>query len=183
VTAVRLPHNQPLNVGPLAVMRTRRPIFVGLALATVAVAASYVLLRDRYRPGVEAALRGDLRQVNFRPHVDRAWVSVTDPAESSAIREAVLGARSLSVASRPPASCDLQFVFADGRVVDTRMSPTGMTARNFIREDPASFKPLGYVILEWNGHQRGMDAKPFNDALRRRNRVAATQPAGPADAR
>jgi hypothetical protein len=165
-------------------MRTRRRTIGVLALAAViAGAACLPLLRDRYRPAVEAELRGELRQVNFRPHIDREWVNVTDPAVLGTIRAAVSGARGMSVASLPPASCNLQFVFADGRVVYMMVSPTGMTDRNVLGEDAASFKPLGYVTLEWNGYHRVTEAQPFMDELRRQNRVAATQSVGAAGAR
>jgi hypothetical protein len=109
--------------------------------------------------------------------VDRDFVTVTDPADLAAICAAIVAARPQPVDSYPGMTCDLEFVFGDGRAVKMLMSPTGITARNFFGQDVTSFTPPNYVTLRAGDKLRITDGQPFNDVLRRQGLIAATQPA------
>jgi hypothetical protein len=153
-------------------MKVRRQVVVALG-GVALIAAGYCLLRDHYRQAIADVLQGELRQVSFVPHGDREVVCVTDAKEMEAIREATLRGRSLAVGSWPPATCPLEFLFVDGRVVSLSISSTGISARNVASQDAETFNPRKYVTLKWNGYHRSMDSRPFLDVLRRQGRMAS----------
>lgn len=150
-------------------MKHHRLLIAFLLLGAVAI--GWWLLRDDYASSIHASLEGDLQSVSFKPHVDREWITVTDPQEMNDCREAVATARQpSSIVSYPPATCPLIFEFKDGRRVDLMMSPIGM-CQSSIFQNASTFEPMSYVMLSWDGYFRGADSEAFVSVLRKRNHL------------
>ena len=164
--------------------RSRRWIATLGAIVALIILAPTIfdrLLLFRFNHAIADVRDADISSVRFKPHVDREFVTISDPKVLRRIQE-WLGTSHAPKAfySYPPTSCPLEITLASGNVERFDISPTGLTATYIVELDAdRSFerqRQFSYIMLSYDGFFRLLSDQPFTPYLRATNQLEPAVP-------
>lgn len=156
-------------------------IGAGFALAVVAPTILDGLLRVRFNSSIADVRDGDITSIRFKPHVDREFVTISDPKVIRRIQDWFGTSQTpKTFYSYPPTTCPLEVTLANGGVERFDISPTGLTATCIVELDAnGSFErqhQLSYVMLSYNGQYRLVSNQPLTPFLLATNQLGPVVP-------
>jgi len=143
------------------------------AVAVLIIVGPYIhdrFLLLRFNLAIADIYETNISSVRFKPHVDRDFVTISDPTVLSQIKEWLGTSKTPKLFySYPPTSCPLEITLANGNVHHFQMSPTGLTATYIVELDPdRSFSrqsQFSYTMLSHEGYFRLLSEQPFTPYL------------------
>ncbi len=166
-------------------MTARRQRWVAILCITVVIAVLTPTVIDRlllirFNRAISAVRETSITSVRFKPHVDREFVTISDPRVLGQIQE-WLGRSKTPKAfySYPPTTCPLEITLANGNVERFEISPTGLTAAYIVENDIRSFerqRRISYAMLSYRGYDRLLADQPFTPYLISTNQLDPAVP-------
>ncbi|TWU05415.1 hypothetical protein [Allorhodopirellula heiligendammensis] len=135
----------------------------------------------RFNHAIADVRDANISSVRFKPHVDREFVTISEPKVLSRI-QGWLGTSRTPKAfySYPPTTCPLEITLTNGNVERFDISPTGLTTtyiaeldadRSFARE-----RQFSYIMLSYDGYYRLLSDQPFTPYLRATDQLDPAAP-------